>query len=140
MSEQQMGWAKTVAGILLVVVPAFFGPGAIAIGAAVLGVFLIATGVKQLRSLSASQPKVPLRPGRSRVFRIVGWLLVVPLVAALVFGIFVVASVDPNEETESIERVMAAVFVILAIPLAWGGWAMIRRGRKPSMSSDPKPA
>jgi lysylphosphatidylglycerol synthetase-like protein (DUF2156 family) len=140
MSDRQLGWAKSVVGILLVVVPAFFVAGAIATGAAVLGVFLIVTGVKQLRSLSASQPRGPLTSGRSRLFRIVGWLLVVPLVAALVFGIVVLASVDPNEETESIERVMAAVFVILAIPLAWGGWVMIRRRRKPSISSDPKPA
>ncbi len=138
MSERQTGWAKTIAGILLVVIPPFFGPGAIAIGAALLGVILIATGVRQLRSLS--QPKVPMTPGRSRLFRIVGWLLVVPFVAALVFGIFVLASVDPNEQTESIERVMAAVFVILTIPLAWGGWVMIRRGHKKSMSSDTKPA
>ena len=68
--------------------------------------------------------------GRSRMLRIVGWLLVVPLAAALIFGVFVFASLDPNEETESIERVMAVVFVIVAIPIAWGGWVMIRRGRE----------
>jgi hypothetical protein len=31
---------------------------------------------------------------------------------------------------------MAAVFVILAIPIAWGGWVTIRRGREPSTSTD----
>ena len=72
------------------------------------------------------------------MLRIVGWLLVVPLAAALIFGVFVFASVDPNEETESIERVMAVVFMILASPLAWGGWVMIRRGREPRTPTDPE--
>jgi hypothetical protein len=133
-SDRQMGWAKIVVGILLV--PAIVFPGAIAIGAAVLGVFLIVVGVKQLRSGSVSQIKAPLSPRRSLTLRIIGWLLIVPLAIAMTFGIFAFVSVDPNEETESIQRVMAAVFVILAIPIAWGGWAMIRRGREPSTSTD----
>ncbi|MEA2000652.1 MAG: hypothetical protein U9N84_02000 [Actinomycetota bacterium] len=137
-SDQQMGWAKIVVGILLV--PVILFPGLIAVGAAVLGVFLIVVGVKQLRSGSVSQTKAPLTPRQSLMFRIVGWLLVLPLMVALVFGIFVLASVDPNEETESIERVMAAVFVILAVPIAWGGWMMVRRGREPTISSETKPA
>ena len=102
MSERQMAWAKTTVGILLVVVPAFFVAGVIAIGAAVLGVFLIVTGVKQSRGGSVASPKPPMTVGRSRMLRIVGWLLVVPLAPALIFGVFVFASVDPNEETESI--------------------------------------
>jgi cytochrome bd-type quinol oxidase subunit 1 len=129
-----MGWAKIVVGILLV--PAILFPGLIAVGAAVLGVFLIVVGVKQLRSGSVSQTKTPLTPRRSLTLRIMGWLLVVPLAVALIFGVFAFVSVDPNEETESIQRVMAAVFVILAIPIAWGGWVMIRRGREPSTSTD----
>ena len=138
MSKRQMGWAKTAFGILLVVVPSFFIAGVIAIGAAILGVFLIVTGVKQSRSGSVARPKPPMTVGRSRMLRIVGWLLVVPLAAALIFGVFVFASVDPNEETESIERVMAVVFMILASPLAWGGWVMIRRGREPRTPTDPE--
>jgi cytochrome bd-type quinol oxidase subunit 1 len=133
-----MGWAKIVVGILLV--PAILFPGLIGVGVAVLGVFLVVVGVKQLRSGSVSQTKAPLTPGRSLMFRIMGWLLVVPLAVALIFGIFAFVSVDPNEETESIQRVMAAVFVILAIPVAWGGWVLIRRGREPPISSDTKPA
>jgi cytochrome bd-type quinol oxidase subunit 1 len=129
-----MGWAKIVVGILLV--PAIVFPGAIAIGAAVLGVFLIVVGVKQLRSGSVPQTKAPLTPRRSLTLRIMGWLLVVPLAVALIFGVFAFVSVDPNEETESIQRVMAVVFVILAIPIAWGGWVTIRRGREPSTSTD----
>jgi len=138
MSDRQMAWAKTVVGVLLVAVPFFFVADIIATGAALLGVFLIVLGVKQFRKGSASRPKPPMTPGRSRFLRVVGWLLIVPLVAALVFGVFVFASVDPNEETESVERVMAVVFIILASPLAWGGWVMVRRGRKSPTSGDPQ--
>ena len=140
MSDRQTAWVITVVGILLVVVPWFFRSDVIALGAALLGVFLIVVGVKRSRSGSASRPKPPMTLGRSRLLRVIGWLLAVPLAAALIFGIFVFASVDPNEETESVERVMAVVFIVLASPLAFGGRVMIRRGRKPSTPGDPKSA
>ena len=134
-SDRQMGWAKTLVGILLV--PAILFPwGLIALGVAALGVFLIVLGVKQLRSGSVSHAKAPLTPQRSLVFRIIGWLLIVPLAFALIFGVFAFVSVDPNEATESIQRVMAAVFVLIASPIAWGGWVMIRRTREPNTSTE----
>ncbi len=140
MSRRQMAWAEIAVGVLLVVVPVFFVAGALALGAAVVGVVLVVMGTRQLRKASGGRPKPPMTPRRSRILKVVGWLLVVPLVAALIFAIFVFASVDPNEETESVERVTAVAFIVLSIPFAIGGRALIRKGRRSTKAGLPESA
>jgi ABC-type Na+ efflux pump permease subunit len=77
-----------------------------------------------------------MNPRRSRTFKVVGWLLVAPLVAALINAVSLFADTNPNEETESIERVGAAILVLIAFLLAVGGLTLIRRASRPSQADD----
>jgi hypothetical protein len=71
------------------------------------------------------------------MLKVVGWLLVVPLVAAVVFAISVFADAGPNEETESIERVGAGVLVFIAFLPAVAGLTLVRRSSRASEADDP---
>lgn len=78
------------------------------------------------------------KTGQSPVLTVIGWLLVVPLGAAVINTIYafgVAYLTDMNEETTSWMRVGAVVLLILAIPFALGGRALIRRGRRISNQS-----
>ena len=83
-----------------------------------------------------SLPSDPsLKKRQSPALTVIGWLLVVPFGAAIINTIYafgVTYLTDMNEETTSWMRVGAVVLLILAIPFALGGRALIRRGRRMS--------
>ncbi len=86
-----------------------------------------------------SQVSLPSDPSltkrQSPAVAVIGWLLVVPFGAAVINTIYafgVAYLTDMSEETTSWMRVRAVVLLILAIPFALGGRALIRRGRRMS--------
>ena len=89
-----------------------------------------------------SQTTLPSDPTmtkkQSPTLTVIGWLLVVPFGAAVINTIYAFGAAyltDMNEETTSWMRVGAVVLLILAIPFALGGRALIRRGRRMSFQS-----
>ncbi len=86
-----------------------------------------------------------MKKRQSPTLTVIGWLLVVPFAAAVLnviyaFGVAFLTDID--EETTSWMRVGAVVLLVVAIPFALGGRAVIRRGHRVSdeLQGGPPPA